>query len=221
MNGDRWKGLAQPVNGDRWKGPARPSAGVPAGLLMVVLAACGSQGALSQEVVDRARASGSAPDLIYAVQLDGYRILEQSAGVVGDEGFGAYYGTEDGTGEPVELRVDRGAFDDHLCASTPVSGGGGAPGGGAVRCERDGDGWYRTDGVRQDYTVVRGDHFVRLVAAVGQVGRDALRRAVTGARPAVGDGTPAPPSPRRTAVPRGDLPTTGDGAPYNPVGPGG
>ncbi|NUW41790.1 hypothetical protein [Nonomuraea rhodomycinica] len=197
----------------------RPGRLLPAALLAAVLAACGTQGTLSQEVVDRARASGAAPDLIYAVELDGYRILEQSAGGVGEEGFGVRYAPEDGAGDPVELRVDRGSFNDDLCASTPVSGG---DGGGAVRCERDGDGWYRTDGVRQDYTVVRGDHFVRLAAAVGQVGRDALREAVLGARPAVGDGagegTPAPPP---TAVPRGDLPTTGDGAPYNPVGPGG
>ncbi|NUW32065.1 hypothetical protein HTZ77_11570 [Nonomuraea sp. SMC257] len=197
-------------------GPSRPSrALLPAGLAMAVLAACGTQGALSQEVVDRARASGAAPDLIYAVDLDGYQIMEQSAGGVNEEGFGVLYAPVKGTGQPVELRVDRGAFDDDVCASTPVSGGDGRA---AVRCERDGDGWYRTDGVRQDYTVVRGDHYVRLAAAVGQVGRQALREAATGARPAVGDGTPAPPP---TAVTRGDLPTTGDGAPYDPVGPGG
>ncbi|GAA3161403.1 hypothetical protein [Nonomuraea roseoviolacea] len=204
------------MKGARKGVPARPArALLPAGLAVAVLAACGSQGALSQEVVDRARASGAAPDLIYAVELDGYRILEQSAGGVGDEGFGVLYAPEKGAGEPVELRVDRGSFDDDVCASTPVSGGDGRR---AARCERDGDGWYRTDGVRQDYTVVRGDHYVRLAAAVGQVGREALRAAVTGARPAVGDGMPAPPP---TVVPRGDLPTTGDGAPYNPVGPGG
>ncbi|MFI6789405.1 hypothetical protein ACIBG4_18985 [Nonomuraea sp. NPDC050383] len=190
------------------------------GLGLGLVTGCGSQGALSQEVVDRARASGAAPDLIYAVELDGYRLLEQSAGGIGEEGYGAYYGADGGSGEPVQLRIDRGGFSDTLCATTPVASGPGGTGaqGGQVRCERDGDGWYRTDGARQDYTVVRGDHYIRLTAPVAQVGREALRKAVTEARPAVGDGTPAPPP---TAVPRGDLPTAGDGAPDNHVGPGG
>ncbi|MET7466443.1 hypothetical protein, partial [Nonomuraea sp. NPDC005501] len=86
--------------------------GLRLGLGLGLVTGCGSQGALSQEVVDRARASGVAPDLIYAVELDGYRLLEQSAGGIGEEGYGAYYGADGGSGEPVQLRIDRGGFSD-------------------------------------------------------------------------------------------------------------
>lgn len=164
--------------------------------VLLVLSGCGSGSALSRSVIDQAIRQGAAPDLLYVVDLPGYELAEQSAGVVGEEGFGAFYTTPDG--RQVELRVERGPY---TCAGP---------------CERDGGGWYSEHGGRQEYVAVRAGHHVRLSCPAGQVDRDVLKRAAQGARPAVGDGTPAP-----SHVERGDLPGNGDGAPIQPTGPGG
>ncbi|NJP92893.1 hypothetical protein HCN51_26150 [Nonomuraea sp. FMUSA5-5] len=195
-------------------GGGRPPAGYqdpePAGLASrslatlvaaaLVVAGCGSGAALSQEVIDRARTQGVAPELMYVVDLPGFELAEQSVGGVGEDGFGAVY-TGPG-GEQVELRVDRTPYE---CVGT---------------CERDdGGGWYTVHEGRQAYVAVRKDHYVKLVCPVGQVDRAVLKRAAEGARPAVGDGgTPAPPP---SLVRRGDLPENGDGAPIQRTGPGG
>ncbi|MFC4529360.1 hypothetical protein [Sphaerisporangium dianthi] len=183
-------------------------------VVVAVLCGCGSEGVLSQAVIDRAEAQGAAPDLIYAVELPGYELAEQSVGGVGDEGFGAFYVSPDG--RRVELRVDRGSFSDGLCADTSIDGA--EPPTAPVRCERDEVGWYRQGGGRHDYTAIRGDHYIRLAGRLADVDRPALKAAVAGARPATGTGTPSPPP---SPVERGDLPTNGDGAPDNEVGPGG
>ncbi|WP_336207270.1 hypothetical protein [Nonomuraea sp. LPB2021202275-12-8] len=167
-------------------------------LAVTLLTGCGSGAALSQSVLDQARRQGVAPDLMYVVDLPGYELAEQSVGAVGEEGFGAVYTAPDG--KQVEMRIDRGPY---TCLGT---------------CERDGDGWYTEHEGRQEYAAVRADHHVRLISAAGQVDRGVLKRAAEGARPAVGDGTPAPPP---SQVERGDLPENGDGAPIDPTGPGG
>ncbi|GAA3704072.1 membrane protein [Nonomuraea antimicrobica] len=171
---------------------------LPAMLVLVVLSGCGSGSALSQTVIDQAARQGVAPDLMYVVDLPGYELAEQSAGAVGEEGFGAVY-TAPG-GQQVELRVDRGPYK---CVGT---------------CERDGDGWYTEHEGRQEYVAVRASHYVRLTSQAEQVERAVLKQAAEGARPAVGDGTPSPPP---SPVERGDLPENGDGAPIQPTGPGG
>ncbi|MET8140976.1 hypothetical protein ABZU32_11775 [Sphaerisporangium sp. NPDC005288] len=183
-------------------------------VLGALLSGCGSEGVLSQAVIDRAHAQGVAPDLIYVVDLPGYELAEQSVGGVGEEGFGAFYVSPDG--RRVELRVDRGDFSDGQCADTPISGA--DPPTAPVRCDRDEVGWYRQGGGRHEYTAVRGDHYIRLAGRLADVDRAALKAAVAGARPATGTGTPSPPP---SPVERGDLPTSGDGAPDNEVGPGG
>ncbi|SDH14705.1 hypothetical protein [Nonomuraea jiangxiensis] len=177
-------------------------------LALITLSGCGSGSALSQAAIDQAARQGVAPDLMYVVDLPGYELAEQSVGAVNEEGFGAVY-TAAG-GKQVELRVDRPPYK---CVGT---------------CERDGDGWYTEHEDRQEYVAVRTDHYVRLVAPAGQVDRAVLKEAAEGARPAVGDGTPAPdergdgtPAPPRSPVERGDLPENGDGAPIQPTGAGG
>ncbi|MFI6316243.1 hypothetical protein ACIBG8_01920 [Nonomuraea sp. NPDC050556] len=144
--------------------------------------------------IDQALRQGVAADLIYLVELPGFTLNEQSVGVVGDEGFGAVY-TADGGSRVVELRIDRD-----------------------TACEPDGSGWYRSGGGRQEYTAVRGDHFIRLTAELGDVDRATMKAAVEGARNVKVRGTPSPSPP---PVRRGDLPVTGDGAPVNNVGAGG
>ncbi|MGV9774550.1 hypothetical protein [Streptosporangium sp. NPDC003464] len=184
-------------------------------LAVALLSGCGSEGTLSQAALDQARAQGVAPDLIYVVDLPGYGLAEQPVGVVGEEGFGAFYVSPEG--RQVELRIDRGTFSDALCADSPLNG---AEPPAPVRCERDEVGWYRTAGGRHEYTALNGDHYVRLNGRVGEVDRAALKAAVAGARPVSGEGSGTP-SPPPGPVDRGDLPTNGDGAPDNGVGPGG
>ncbi|MEU7452050.1 hypothetical protein [Streptosporangium roseum] len=188
---------------------------LPILLGLAVLSGCGSEGTLSQAALDQARAQGVAPDLIYVVDLPGYELAEQSVGGVGGEGFGAFYVSPEGG--QVELRTDRGTFSDALCADTPVKD---AEPAAAVRCERDEVGWYRVAGDHHEYTVVSGDHYIRLNGRVGEADRAALKAAVAGARHVTGEGSGTP-LPSRTPVERGDLPTNGDSAPDNDAGAGG
>ncbi|MER7368850.1 hypothetical protein [Nonomuraea wenchangensis] len=159
---------------------------------------------LSQAVIDRAIRQGTAPELIYVVNLPGYRPAEQSVGVINDEGFGVSYFAP--RGRQVEMRVDRGAYT------------------GAGTFEPDGDGWYAEHEGRQEYVAVRAEHHVRLICSAGQVDRAVLKKAAEGARSAVGRRPPAPPSPSSLPpgpVKRGDMPRNGDGAPIQRRGPGG
>ncbi|MGW7482465.1 hypothetical protein ACWGH8_28175 [Nonomuraea muscovyensis] len=167
-------------------------------LALVLVPACGVDPALSASAIDRAVRQGVAPDLMYVVRLPGYELAEQSVGVVGEEGFGAFYTSSEGG--RVELRIERGAY---TCSGT---------------CERDGNGWYTVRDGRQEYVAVRGGFHLRLISDVGQVDRSVLRDAAEGAHRAPSTGTPSPPP---SPVERGDLPSPGDGAPDNSVGPGG
>jgi len=183
---------------------------------LVVLSGCGSGAAVSGAEMERLRAQGVAPDLVYLVDLPGYELAEQSMGVINEEGFGAVYASP--AGRQVELRVDHGAFGDDVCQGVPVHNA--TPPDARVTCERDDAGWYRVAGDRHEYVSVQGDRLLTLNGRVTEVSRDALKAAVAGARHAVSDGSGTP-EPARTPVQRGDLPTAGDGAPNNEVGPGG
>jgi hypothetical protein len=168
-------------------------------LALGLLSGCGSGAGLTQSVIDQARRQGAAPELMYVVDLPGYELAEQSVGVVGEDGFGAFYTSPEG--RQVELRIERGPY---TCTGT---------------CERDGNGWYTVKDGRQEYVAVGESHHLRLISDLGQVNRDVLKEAAEGARPVVGDGgTPAPPM---SPMERGDLPENGDGAPIQPTGPGG
>ncbi|GAA0986233.1 hypothetical protein GCM10009555_063220 [Acrocarpospora macrocephala] len=176
----------------------------------------GSSGSLSPAVLDQARRQGAAPDLIYMVEVKGYEIAEQSVGVINDEGFGAFYSAKDG--RRVQLRIDRGTMTDALCPGLPVTDM--EPLTALVRCERDEVGWYREGGGHHEYIAVRDGHLIKLAGSLGDVDRATLKAAVAGARH-VATTAPAAPSPSHTPVTRGDLPTTGDGAPIQNTGPGG
>ncbi|GLW23579.1 hypothetical protein DI270_015450 [Microbispora triticiradicis] len=187
-----------------------------AALGLACLGACGSVTASSGVDMDHLRELGVAPDLVYLVDLPGYEMAEQSMGGVGEEGFGVFY-TAPG-GRQVELRVDRGAFDDDMCRSTPINLA--TPPDALVLCIHDEVGWYRMAGDRHEYVAPRGDVLIKLSGGVTDVSRAALKAAVAGARRATGD-RKAGTAPPRVPVERGDLPTVGDGAPDNEVGPGG
>ncbi|GAA0389314.1 membrane protein [Microbispora corallina] len=186
-----------------------------AALAVAGLGGCGSLAAPGSVDMGRLRELGVSPDLVYLVDLPGHELAEQSLGVVNEEGFGAFYASPEG--RQVELRVDRGTFDDEMCAAVPVEA---APPDAEVVCDHDDVGWYRLAGDRQEYVVLRGDALIRLSGRAADVGRAALKAAVAGARPATDDENATPP-PARVPVERGDLPTAGDGAPNNEVAPGG
>ncbi|WP_203983262.1 hypothetical protein [Sphaerisporangium rufum] len=174
-----------------------------------------SPGPFSQAAAEQALHQGVAPDLIYAVEVKGFAIQNMSVGAIGDEGFGALYASNDG--RTVQLRIDRGAMTDATCAGTPVTGTGpGAP----VRCERDEAGWYRVSGEQHEYVAAHGDHLIRLAGRLQDVDRAILKAAITGARQVTVTSSTGT-SPGTGPVPRGDLPTTGDGAPIQNNGPGG
>ncbi|MEV4835237.1 hypothetical protein AB0K05_11980 [Nonomuraea sp. NPDC049486] len=186
----------------------------PLMVALLAVSACGAQGVLSQAAIDQALGQGTDPELIYVVDLPGYELQEQSVGAVGEEGFGAFYVSRDG--RQVQLRVDRGAFDDAVCRERPVTDA--EPVDAPVRCTPDEGGWYREAAGRHEYVAVKGDAFLLLAGKVTDVNRETLKNAIAGARQAA---VTASPSPWRSPVERGDLPTTGDGAPNNEVGPGG
>ncbi|MER6998428.1 hypothetical protein [Streptomyces sp. NPDC000410] len=192
--------------------------------LLLVLAACGTERA-GDPAPDRAaleaRARGieSAPELIYATEVDGFELAKQSVGPSGSRGFQSTYVSRSGGGQ-IHLVVDAGSLTEANCPSQAVDASSAAK----VTCERDGKGWYRTTSSRHEYARDEGGHVVR-IAADRAVDRDTLRRAAEAAHRAddreldeiLPEKQAAPPSP----VERGDLPPAGDGAPRNDYNAGG
>ncbi|MGW1881977.1 hypothetical protein [Streptomyces sp. NPDC001970] len=167
----------------------------------------------------RARAIGSAMELIYVTDVDGFEPAKQSVGPAGHDGFQSTYVSPSDSAQ-IRLVVDRGSLTGANCPSRPVDSASGAP----VTCEQDGPAWYRSTPERHEYARDEGGHVVQ-VAADRSVDRATLRRAVESAHRA--DDTeldavlPAEPAAPASPVERGDLPPVGDGAPNNDVGAGG
>jgi hypothetical protein len=185
---------------------------------LVLLTACGSEDAGAAdpaELASRARASGIAPELVYAVEAPGYTLAQQSVGVYGGDGFSATYVSRE-NGTQLRLTVDRGTVTADTCASQPT-----ATGARAV-CARDGDLWYRDAGQESEYAVPKKGFVIR-VGGTG-VPRDVLRDAArTVHRPSADELDALLPAGSAGGGPaeRGDLPETGDGAPYDPPAAGG
>ncbi len=184
-------------------------------------AGCGEETAAPPTAEHSARAQrlGVPVELIYVIDLEGYRRATGAMGAYGDAGFQDIYlyGESD-----VRLTVERRTITAADCPSLPVPAASGA----AVRCGRDGEGWRRSSGNRLEYALARGELLVRVSGQAGAVAFESLREAAVKARPATreeldemlaaGSSGGAPQMP-----PRGDLPPHGDGAPDNRVGPGG
>ncbi|PVE12921.1 hypothetical protein [Streptomyces scopuliridis] len=166
------------------------------------------------ELEARARYMQSAIELIQVIEADGFEVAPQSAGVVGDDGFGSVY-VSARDGARIRLTVDRSTLNAANCPDNPVE-----EASGPVQCERDGDAWYRTSGSAHEYARAEDGHVVRVGADRATVDRDTLRRAAASARPADDRELDAL-LPEQTAptapVERGDLPPVGDGAPDNSV----
>lgn len=212
--------------------PLGPFPGAAAGLSVIALlltAGCGTgesgeSGAgdgpvpLPDDTYQRVLAQGVDPDLVHTIELPGFELAEQSAGVLGDADYGATYVPE----EPpytteVQLVVRSGTYDAQRCRTEPLPGPTGGAAGRVESCEPDATGWYRVGGGWQEYVVLGAGHVLTVSAPATAVDRADLTEAALGARHQDGEViTPATPS---TPAPRGDLPTTGDGAPLDPGGP--
>lgn len=203
----------------------------PVVAVLVLGSACGADSGaadagpapLSDETYQRVLEQGVDPALVYTVRLPGFELAEQSAGVLGESDYGATYLPSDPpyTAE-VSLEVRAGEYDDARCERDPLRGPTGAAPVAVESCEPEADGWYRTGGDRHEYVAARTGHHLVLSGPAEAVDREALKTAALDARPQEGAGlSPTQPSSPPT---RGDLPTTGDGAPVDPHGtsrPGG
>lgn len=216
------------MHGARRLGPISAAA---TALTLLLTTACGTESAsrddgpapLPDDTYRRVLAQGVDPDLVHTIELPGFELAEQSVGVLGDADYGAtYVPVEAPYTTEVHLQVTSGTYDARRCATEPLHGPTGGSPAAVESCEPDAGGWYRTGGGWQEYVVLDAGHVLALSGPTEGVDRDDLVAAALGARHQDGgDITPATPS---SPVTRGDLPTTGDGAPVDPYGtsaPGG
>ncbi|MGY0055347.1 hypothetical protein ACWY4P_02030 [Streptomyces sp. LZ34] len=184
----------------------------------VTLSACGTESVDRSELDARARALGTELEMVYVTDIPGYTLAPQSVGVIGDHGFGGSY-TKSGGGM-IQLQVDERRGDPADCAEPRGSESESEK----VTCERDGESWYRATKTAHEYVREDGGRVIRLSADRDSVTRDTLRKAADGAHQAddselaevltesAGDGG------GQGGTERGDLPTSGDGAPQDPAG---
>lgn len=201
---------------------ATTTAGLSTAALLLATA-CGTESVsaddgpapLPDDTYQRVLAQGVDPGLVHTIELPGFELAEQSAGVLGDADFGAtYVPTEPPHDTEVHLVVTSGTYDAQRCGTEPLPGPTGSTPAPVASCEPDATGWYRTGGGWHEFVVVDDGHVLTLSAPTTAVDRDDLVEAALGARRQDGKVlTPATPS---APVTRGDLPTTGDGAPVDP-----
>ena len=121
------------------------------------------------------------------------------------------------------LFVDRKEFTAKTCPDQPL--GERERKKGSVTCVRDGDAWYRTSGDSYEYAVPRDGIVIRFTPGLDRVDRAVLRAAAKAVhRPDDAELDvimPASAGSGGESVERGDLPSTGDGAPNNDVGTSG
>ncbi|MEI5101620.1 hypothetical protein RB200_27805 [Streptomyces sp. PmtG] len=167
------------------------------------------------ELVARALAAQTRVEHVYLTKVPGYRAAQQSAGVLGDDGFQVTY--VKGTAQ-IALRVERGTVDDGNCRTVQPA---------ASDCAKDGRGWYRVTGSRHEYALTERGLRVQVAADRAAVDRATLRAAAAHVHRAdareLDAILPAPTGREKRGGPveRGDLPAHGDGAPQDPPGAGG
>ncbi|MDD7960892.1 hypothetical protein [Microbacterium thalli] len=179
----------------------------------------GADAADASSIAERASAVGVAPDLVYTTEVDGYELAPQSVGPGAADGMSATWFNST-TGAMLTIRTDRGELTEASCAATPL---GDAPDE-AVTCTNEDGVWHRHGGDIHEYVAVRDGALIRVTGANAALPGDLLQAAENVHVPTDAEldalfadvpETPAEP------VERGDLPENGDGAPIDPVGPGG
>jgi hypothetical protein len=186
--------------------------------LLTTAGACGSGSAspLSDDTYQRVIDQGVDPALVYAVELPGFTLVEQSAGVRNDTDFGVAYRRDDGA----LLWLATTKQQVTSCPTDPIFVNLGGEQYDVTDCETDSHGWYRTGLKRHEYVVMNDAAQLRLSAPRDAVDRATLTKVLLGATHQDGNGiSPAPPP--TEPISRGDIPKYGDGAPIDPTGPGG
>lgn len=179
---------------------------MPASLL---LSACAGLGGAEGATADPAQPAsiaawsepaGIAPGLVYVTDVEGFELATQSVGVFGNDGMSAIYTRSGAVFATVMLTTSRDPPADVVpCAELPDSS---EP---VLRCAAERDGVHIVlDGEDVEATTLRA-----AAEAVRVPGEDELDHLFSD----VPTG--------RAPVERGDLPTEGDGAPFNEPGPGG
>ncbi len=198
---------------------------------VLVLAGCSNEASgadedpapLPADTYQRVLGQGVDPALVHTIDLRGFELAEQSAGVLGGADYGAtYLPAEPPFTTEVYLEVRSGTYDDARCDREPLGGAGGGTPAPLESCEPAPGGWYRTGGEWHEYVVLGAGLHLTVGAPSDAVDREALAEAALGARRH--DGTTIAPARRSSPVTRGDVPTNGDGAPLDPYGtspPGG
>lgn len=203
---------------------ALPALSAVVGLAAVILGGCasvapGADAADRDVIAAHAGPLGIAPELVFSTQVDGYDLAPQSVGPGAADGMSATWFNQ-ATGATLTIRTDRGAPTTESCAQTPLWD---APEQ-AVTCTEEDGVWHRSGGGVHEYLAAR-DAASILVTGTGDAPPADLRAAAEAVHvPSdaelellFSDAPEAPPTP----IERGDLPDNGDGAPMDPVGPGG
>ena len=201
------------------------SAAVGVGALVAVsLSGCASQtpgtdAADASSIAERASVVGIAPELVYTTQVDGYDLAPQSVGPGADDGMSATW-VDGTTGAMLTIRTDRGELTAASCVEMPLWEAPDEP----VTCTDEEGVWHRSGGGVHEYIAVRDGALIRISGM-----NDASRAELLAAANAVHVPSEAElellfsdlPEVAPEPVERGDLPENGDGAPIDPVGPGG
>jgi hypothetical protein len=181
--------------------------------------AAGAGAADQDSIVERATAAGIAPELVYTTEVDGYDLAPQSAGAGAARGMSAsrFNGT---TGAVFTIRTDHGELTSDSCVEMPLWDLPDEP----VECTDEEGVWHRSGGGVHEYIAVLDGVLIRVTGMNDAPPADLLAAAKAAHVPSdaeldvlFSDLRPAPTEP----VERGDLPENGDGAPIDPVGPGG
>lgn len=211
---------------------ASVATGVSIALCAVLLAGCasgrfdvpGSPGASDIDaaepgtIAERAETAGISLDLVYTTEVDGYDLAPQSVGRVSADGMSATW-VNTTTGATVTIRTDRGELTEASCVDMPLWDAPDQP----VTCTDEDGLWHRSGAGFHEYIAVRDEALIWLI------GNSASPSDLLAAAEAVRAPSDAElgvlfsdlPEVAPTPVERGDLPDDGDGAPIDPVGPGG
>lgn len=175
-----------------------------------------------EAIAARAGILGIAPDLVFTTEVDGFDLAPQSVGAADAEGMSATWFNAD-TGGMITLRTHRDEVTAESCAELPVWDAPDAP----VTCTEEEGVWHREGAGAHEYLTAH-DGAAILVLGVNGTSAEDLAAAARAVRvPTDADlalmflDAPTPPATPTAPVERGDLPENGDGAPIDPVGPGG
>lgn len=192
-------------------------------VLAVSLGGCASTPGIDaadpDSIAERASAVGIAPELVYTTEVDGYDLAPQSVGPGANNGMSATWFNET-TGAMLTIRTDHGELTAASCVETPLWDAPDEP----VTCTDEDGVWHRSRGGVHEYIAVREGALI-WVTGMNEAPPEELLAAAKAVRvPSdaelellFSDLSEGPAEP----VERGDLPENGDGAPIDPVGPGG